>query len=86
MRHLSSLAAGLVALILSLVPVAALEVVAVPVEINAINLTDAIDFVPGENGRVQLSTAPGADGIIRRIEVLASRAGPTQLGHHRAAQ
>jgi diguanylate cyclase (GGDEF)-like protein/PAS domain S-box-containing protein len=77
MRHLSSLAAGLVALFLSLgitlMPAAALEVVAVPLEINAINLTDAIELVPGADGRVQLSTAPGADGIIRRIEVLASR-------------
>jgi diguanylate cyclase (GGDEF)-like protein/PAS domain S-box-containing protein len=30
---------------------------------------------PGEGGKIELSTAPGEDGIIRRIEVLASQGG-----------
>ncbi|RDE10621.1 EAL domain-containing protein [Pelagibacterium lacus] len=49
----------------------AFEVVTVPEGINAVNLRAAIDVLPGENGRVQISTAPGEDGIIRRIEVLS---------------
>src|SRR5690606_19100750 len=47
------------------------EVVAIPEDINAINLQSAIDVLPGEEGRVQISTAPGEDGIIRRIEVIS---------------
>ncbi len=49
----------------------AFEVVAIPEGINAINLQAAVDVLPGENGRVQISTAPGEDGIIRRIEVIS---------------
>jgi diguanylate cyclase (GGDEF)-like protein/PAS domain S-box-containing protein len=59
------------ALVVSL-PVAAFEVVTVPEDVNAVNLTAAVDVVAGESGRVQLSTAPSEDGIIRRIEVLAA--------------
>lgn len=57
----------------------AFEVINVPDNVNAINLTDAVDVLPGEDGKIQLSTAPGADGIIRRIEVLAANpdANPT---------
>src|SRR5690606_19879980 len=54
---------------------AAFEVISVPQDVNAVNLTSAIDIVPGSEGKVQLSTAPGEDGIIRRIEVLASVGG-----------
>ncbi|ODT76689.1 MAG: diguanylate cyclase [Pelagibacterium sp. SCN 64-44] len=56
-------------------PTAAFEVITVPEDVNAVNLSDVIEVQPGTNGRVQLSTAPGADGIIRRIEVLASEPG-----------
>ncbi|MCD7059250.1 EAL domain-containing protein [Pelagibacterium xiamenense] len=50
---------------------AAFEVIAVPEGINALNLAAGVDILEGEDGRVQLSTAPGDDGIIRRIEVVA---------------
>ena len=53
----------------------AFEIINVPDTVNAVNLRAGIDVVPGESGRVQLSTAPGADGIIRRIEVLAQKEG-----------
>ena len=53
----------------------AFEVITVPEDVNAVNLTGVVDIVPGEDGKVQLSTAPGEDGIIRRIEVLASVGG-----------
>jgi diguanylate cyclase (GGDEF)-like protein/PAS domain S-box-containing protein len=51
------------------------NVVPAPENVNAVNLTSAVSVRPGENGRIQLSTAPGEDGIIRRIEVLASKNG-----------
>ncbi len=54
---------------------AAFEVISVPEDVNAVNVTDGIDVEPGTNGRIQLSTAPSEDGIIRRIEVLASEQG-----------
>ncbi|MBO9589277.1 EAL domain-containing protein [Devosia sp.] len=56
-------------------PAQAFEVISVPEDVNAVNLSDVIEIVPGTDGRVQLSTAPDADGIIRRIEVLASEQG-----------
>ncbi|WP_127144768.1 sensor domain-containing phosphodiesterase [Pelagibacterium montanilacus] len=51
----------------------AFEVISVPDGINALNLRAAVDILPGEEGSVQLSTAPGEDGVIRRIEVIAVR-------------
>jgi diguanylate cyclase (GGDEF)-like protein/PAS domain S-box-containing protein len=56
-------------------PAQAFEVISVPEDVNAVNLSEVIEIVPGTEGRVQLSTAPDADGIIRRIEVLASEQG-----------
>ncbi|HTN64008.1 MAG TPA: PAS domain-containing protein, partial [Devosia sp.] len=59
----------------TLAPVAAFEVITVPEDVNAVNLSNVVELVPGTDGKVQLSTAPGEDGIIRRIEVLATQAG-----------
>ena len=56
-------------------PARALDAVNVRVDIAAIDLTDVVDLVPSEGGRVQVSTAPGPDGIVRRIEVPAREAG-----------
>lgn len=56
-------------------PARAFEVISVPEDVNAVNLSDIVEIVPGTDGRIQLSTAPDADGIIRRIEVLASEQG-----------
>jgi diguanylate cyclase (GGDEF)-like protein/PAS domain S-box-containing protein len=56
-------------------PAQAFEVISVPEDVNAVNLSEVIEIVPGTDGRVQLSTAPDAEGIIRRIEVLASERG-----------
>jgi len=55
-------------------PALAFEVITAPEDVNAVNLTGVVDVVDGENGKVQLSTAAGEDGIIRRIEVLAADA------------
>src|SRR3954465_6173988 len=56
-------------------PAVAFDVVTAPEDINAVNLKSAVEISPGTNGKIQLSTAPGEDGIIRRVEVLASQNG-----------
>jgi len=75
MRHFYALAICLLVALTSLAPALAFEVISVPEDVNAVNLSDVVEITPGTEGRVQLSTAPGADGIIRRIEVLASERG-----------
>ncbi len=75
MRMLRTLAMSIVFALVAVMPATAFEVITVPEDVNAINLTGVVDIVPSEGGKVQLSTAPGEDGIIRRIEVLASVGG-----------
>ena len=75
MRHLYALAMCFAFALAALAPAAAFEVISVPEDVNAVNLSDVLEVQPGSQGRVQLSTAPGEDGIIRRIEVLASEQG-----------
>jgi diguanylate cyclase (GGDEF)-like protein/PAS domain S-box-containing protein len=53
----------------------AVEAVNVRVDIAAIDLTDAVEQMTTEGGRVQVSTAPGSDGIVRRMEVPAREVG-----------
>jgi diguanylate cyclase (GGDEF)-like protein/PAS domain S-box-containing protein len=53
---------------------AAVEAVNVPTEGPPIDLTGAVEFQHSDNDRVQVSTAPGPDGIVRRIEVRAREA------------
>jgi diguanylate cyclase (GGDEF)-like protein/PAS domain S-box-containing protein len=71
-------AAGPVALFLALVLAAfnahAVDAVNVRVDASAIDLTAAVERQRTENDRVQVSTAPGNDGIVRRIEVRAREA------------
>lgn len=62
---------GLVWLLLMLVPAQALQAVKVPLEAEAIDLIPALERHRSENERLQISTAPGPDGIVRRIEVRA---------------
>ena len=75
MRMLKAIALCFVLALAGIVPAAAFEVISAPEDVNAVNLTGVVDVVPGQGGKVQLSTAPGEDGIIRRIEVLASTNG-----------
>jgi diguanylate cyclase (GGDEF)-like protein/PAS domain S-box-containing protein len=49
----------------------ALESVNVRVDTPAIDLTAATELQKSETDRIQVSTAPGPDGIVRRIEVRA---------------
>ena len=53
----------------------AVEAVNVRTDAGAIDLTDAVQFEHTHGDRIQVSTAPGDDGIIRRIEVRARQAG-----------
>lgn len=74
MRLVLRLAVMLMVALLS-VSAQAFDVMTVPDAVNAIDLRAGVDILPGENGRVQLSTAPDAEGIIRRIEVVATEPG-----------
>ena len=73
---LGAIAAAALAIVL-FVPSAgrAVEAINVHSDTQAIDLTDAVDFQHTEGDRIQVSTAPGADGIIRRIEVRARAGG-----------
>ncbi len=54
---------------------AAVEAVNIRVDASAIDLTDALEFQRTDGDRVQVSTTPGADGIVRRIEIRGREAG-----------
>jgi diguanylate cyclase (GGDEF)-like protein/PAS domain S-box-containing protein len=56
-------------------PAKALEIVDVAPSSRAIELTREVDSWPRHGDRLQVSTAPGADGIVRRIEVRAREMG-----------
>ncbi|MCU0831827.1 MAG: EAL domain-containing protein [Rhizobiaceae bacterium] len=55
----------------------AIEPVRVTQEAQAIDLTDAVEITRGEGEAFQISAAPGADGVVRRIEIRAIDANPT---------
>jgi diguanylate cyclase (GGDEF)-like protein/PAS domain S-box-containing protein len=56
-------------------PAAAVEAVRVAPEADAIDLTPMIERYRSDGDLVQISTAPGRDGIVRRIAVKAREAG-----------
>ncbi len=56
-------------------PAGAIESVRVPLSARAIDLTQAVENFSTQGDRIQVSTAAGADGIVRRIEVNAAKAG-----------
>jgi len=71
MRWLTAIAVVITAVLLT-VPVArAVEAVNVRLDAAAIDLTAATEVQHTEGDRIQVSTAPGPDGIVRRIEVRA---------------
>jgi len=79
MRQLREAFARLVVLV-SLVfalasPALAVQSVRVSADSDAIDLTHAVEHYSAQGDRIQVSTAPGADGIVRRIEVSALEAG-----------
>ena len=62
-------------LFVTLVPARAVESVRVPLDSQAIDLTRAVESYSSQGDRLQVSTAPGSDGIVRRIEVRAKEEG-----------
>jgi len=76
-RRLTGLIAGMLALAGMFVaaPAAqAVEAVNVRLDASAIDLTAATEMQKTEGDRIQVSIAPGPDGIVRRIEVRAREA------------
>ena len=69
------LAVILVSTVLSCQTAFAVKSVRVPVDVDTIDLSTAIEHYGAQGDRIQVSTAPGADGIVRRIEVSALEAG-----------
>ena len=47
----------------------ALEAVSLPLDAPTVDLSGAVERYDNQGDRIQVSTAPGADGIVRRIEV-----------------
>jgi diguanylate cyclase (GGDEF)-like protein/PAS domain S-box-containing protein len=60
-----------VAAVLGVRTASAVEAVNVPNSGPPIDLTGAVELLHSDSDRVQVSTAPGPDGIVRRIEVRA---------------
>src|SRR3984957_16474752 len=63
-------------------PANAVQAVRVSPESDAIDLTRVVERYSAQGDRIQVSTAPGADGIVRRIEVRALEPGaqPAWIG------
>jgi diguanylate cyclase (GGDEF)-like protein/PAS domain S-box-containing protein len=64
-----------VAILIGQTTARAVEAVNVRLDAAAVDLTDAIERQRTETDRIQVSTAPGPDAIVRRIEVRAREAG-----------
>ena len=66
---------AVLALLAGLVPAGAVESSRVPPDASAIDLTHKVENYSNQGDRIQVSTAPGSDGIVRRIEVHAREQG-----------
>ena len=75
LRAAIALATLACAAVLGISSAGAVDAVNVRVDASAIDLTDAVEIQRTDTDRVQVSTAPGADGIVRRIEVRGREAG-----------
>lgn len=74
-RRALGLAAFFLCAVLGCRAALAVQSVRVPVDADAIDLSSAVEHFGAQGDRIQVSTAPGADGIVRRIEVSALEAG-----------
>jgi len=61
-------AALLVAALIGASPGHAVEAVNVRTDVTAIDLTGVAELVKTESDTIQVSAAPGADGIVRRMQ------------------
>ncbi|MDR3409221.1 MAG: 7TM-DISM domain-containing protein, partial [Methylovirgula sp.] len=62
-------------LLLAMAPAQAIQSVRIPLDATAIDLTKAVENYGAQGDRLLVSTAPGSDGIVRRIEVRALEPG-----------
>jgi diguanylate cyclase (GGDEF)-like protein/PAS domain S-box-containing protein len=74
-RCVTAIALALTALLLAAPAARAVEAVNVRLDVPAIDLTLATERQKTDSDRIQVSTAPGPDGIVRRIEVRAREGG-----------
>jgi len=74
-RRIQGLLFALLTLLGAALPAGAVESVRVPLDAQAIDLSNAFERNDSQSDRLQVSTAPGSDGIVRRIEVSAREAG-----------
>src|SRR5271165_3553434 len=75
LRVLGRIGILLALLLVACHPALAVQSVRVSPDSDAIDLTRAVERYSAQGDRIQVSTAPGADGIVRRIEVSALEAG-----------
>ncbi len=69
------MALGLLFFVASMMPAQAVESIRVPLDAPAIDLTKAIERYSSQGDRLLVATAPGSDGIVRRIEIRAREPG-----------
>ncbi len=77
-NRVSVLIISLLAMMLGLVATSAawaVEAVDVNADTKVLKLDNVVEFYEGDKDRLQVSTAPGPDGIVRRIEVRARQQG-----------
>jgi diguanylate cyclase (GGDEF)-like protein/PAS domain S-box-containing protein len=65
----------MLALLVLLRPALAVEAQRVPIDVPVLDLTDVVERNKSDGDVIQISTAPGADGIVRRIAVRARESG-----------
>jgi diguanylate cyclase (GGDEF)-like protein/PAS domain S-box-containing protein len=65
----------MLALLSLLRPALAVEAQRVPLDVPVLDLTDVVERNKSDGDVIQISTAPGADGIVRRIAVRARESG-----------
>ncbi|CAN5363710.1 EAL domain-containing protein [soil metagenome] len=74
-RRFALLAASFLLFLFAVVPAHAVDAISVRGDAPAIDLTGVLEFQRSDTDRIQVSTAPGTDGIVRRIEVRAREGG-----------
>lgn len=52
----------------------ATDAIVVPLDVPAVDISESVEVFANVGNRLQISTAPGSDGIVRRIEVRAREA------------
>jgi len=75
LRAAAAFAVIVLAIRLGVSGAAAVEAVNIRGDAAAIDLTEAVELQRTDTDRIQVSTTPGADGIVRRIEVRGREAG-----------